>query len=162
MGAGAELLPIIPSIGGQPLTSPSSALGLQALTLPSPMAVVSPPVTAASGPPSCGSGPSSSTSSPRSQIQTADTATTITQGATSGHSSPHFRFGRNGGWDPGCSLDVGECVLLTRCEFKREVSCWRWGPDQHSWRSAVGQGCEVASTELGLVLDDFDQIGQGT
>ena len=102
------------------------------------MAVVSPPVTAASGPPSSGSGPSSSTSSPRSQIQTADTATTITQGATSGHSSPHFRFGRNGGWDPGCSLDVGECVLLTGCEFKREVSCWRWGPDQHSWRSAVG------------------------
>ena len=25
------------------------------------------------------------------------------------------------------------------CEFNREVSYWRWGPNQHSWRSAVGQ-----------------------
>ena len=37
---GAELLLNISSMGDQPLASPISALGLQALTLPSPMAVV--------------------------------------------------------------------------------------------------------------------------
>jgi hypothetical protein len=91
---------------------------------------------AASRPPSSGSGPSSSTSFPRPQIQTAETATTITQVATSGHSSPHFRFGCNGGWDSGSEFLVAawmvESVLLTSCEFKREVSYWRSGPDQHS------------------------------
>ena len=28
---------------------------------------------------------------------------------------------------------------MTSCEFKREVSYWQWDPDQHSWRSIVGQ-----------------------
>jgi hypothetical protein len=87
---------------------------------------------------------------------------TITQVATRGHSSPHFRFGRVGFRFGvlGYSLDDGDCIVdELRIQVRGVVLAVGSGSAFLAFNGWPGY--EVASTDLELMLDDFDQMDRG-